>query len=218
MVYDRRVEDRELNFEASGALMDASLVMRDRETDSWWSIMTSDAIGGELDGAGLVILPQGEKATWKGWRRRHPATLVLSVDGAEHIDNNPYDNYFASDSTFRDLEIDDHRLEPKDPIYSFWWADEPYAVPHTSFAGGKVLEVDGWGDKRLLLDRGKKASIFESTQAWVVPATLVTETKKTEALLERVRAGETAGVEPLSGFDTFWYNWVSVNENTHLVR
>ena len=32
--------------------MDASLVMRDRETDSWWSIMTSDAIGGELDGVG----------------------------------------------------------------------------------------------------------------------------------------------------------------------
>ena len=23
--------------------------MRDRETDSWWSIMTSDAIGGELE-------------------------------------------------------------------------------------------------------------------------------------------------------------------------
>ena len=198
--------------------MDASLVMRDRETDSWWSIMTSDAIGGELDGADLVALPQGEKATWKDWRRRHPDTLLLSVDGAEHIDNNPYDNYFASDSTFRDLEIDDHRLAPKEPIYSFWWADEPYAVPHAAFAGGKVLEVDGWSDKRLVLYRGKQASIFESTEAWVVPIALVTQTRRTKDLLAMARAGDAAGAERLTGFDTFWYTWVSVNEDTHLVQ
>ncbi len=144
--------------------MDASLVMRDRETDSWWSIMTSDAIGGELDGVELVEFPRGEKVTWKDWRRRHPDTLVLSVDGEEHIENNPYDNYFDSEGTFRDLEIDDHRLAPKDSIYSFWRDDEPYAVPHTAFAGGKVLEVEGWGDQRLFLYRGKKAAIFESSR------------------------------------------------------
>ncbi len=198
--------------------MDASLVMRDRETDSWWSIMTSDAIGGELDGTDLVELPQGEKATWKNWRQRHPNTLVLSVDGAEHIDNNPYDNYFASEGTFRDLKIDDQRLAPKDSIYSFWWGDEPYAVPHTAFAGGAVLEVEGWGDKRLLLYRGKKASIFESTQGWIVPTSLVAESKKTKDLLACVRAGDAVGAKQLTGFDTFWYNWVSVNEDTHLVR
>jgi hypothetical protein len=207
-----------LNFEASGALMDASLVMRDRETDSWWSIMTSDAIGGELDGTDLVELPQAEKTTWKDWRKRHPDTLLLSVDGAEHIDNNPYDNYFASDSTFRDLAIDDDRLAPKDSVYSFWWASAPYAVPHTAFAGGKILEVEGWTDNRLLLYRGKKASIFESSQAWVVPVSVVTDAGKEKDLLEMVRAGRAAGAEQLTGFDTFWYNWVSVNEDTHLVQ
>lgn len=198
--------------------MDASLVMRDRETDSWWSIMTSDAIGGELDGTDLVELPQGEKATWKNWRQRHPNTLVLSVDGAEHIDNNPYDNYFASEGTFRDLKIDDQRLAPKDSIYSFWWGDEPYAVPHSSFAGGRVLEVEGWGDQRLFLYRGKKASIFESTEAWIVPASLIAEVKKPRDLLALVTADGGNGAERLAGFDTFWYNWVSINENTHLIQ
>ena len=198
--------------------MDASLVMRDRETDSWWSIMTSDAIGGELDGTDLVELPQGEKATWKNWRQRHPNTLVLSVDGAEHIDNNPYDNYFASEGTFRDLKIDDQRLAPKDSIYSFWWGDEPYAVPHSSFAGGKVLEVEGWGDQRLFLYRGKKASIFESTQAWIVPEALIADVKKPRDFLALVTADGENGAQRLTGFDTFWYNWVSVNENTRLVQ
>ena len=84
MVYGRKHGDQELNFEASGALLDASLVMRDRETDSWWSIMTSDAIGGELEGDELEELPLGEKSTWKDWVARHPQTLVLSVEGREH--------------------------------------------------------------------------------------------------------------------------------------
>jgi len=52
----------------------------------------------------------------------------------------------------------------------------------------------------------------------VVPATLATETKKTKDLLALVRASDTVGAEQLSGFDTFWYNWVSVNEDTHLVK
>ncbi len=47
--------------------MEASLVMRDRETDSWWSIMTSTAIGGAMAGADLVELPLGEKTTWRSW-------------------------------------------------------------------------------------------------------------------------------------------------------
>ncbi len=93
--------------------------MRDRETDSWWSIMTSTAIGGELEGEQLVELPISEKATWGDWSARYPDTLVLSIDGEEHVPENRYDNYFASDGTFRDLEIDDNRLPPKAPIFSF---------------------------------------------------------------------------------------------------
>ena len=34
MVYGRKVGEQELSFEASGALMEASLIMRDRETGS----------------------------------------------------------------------------------------------------------------------------------------------------------------------------------------
>ena len=45
--------------------MKASLIMRDRETDSWWSIVTGDAIGGELipmgsAGAKAMAVVRGE--------------------------------------------------------------------------------------------------------------------------------------------------------------
>jgi hypothetical protein len=216
VVYGRDLEDRELNFEASGALLDASLVMRDRETDSWWSIMTSDAIGGELDGTRLEVLPAGRKTTWKEWSAQHPETLVLSVDGEEHVDDNPYDNYFASEETFRDLEIEDQRLEPKTPIYSFWHEGRPWAVAHDAFRGGKVVDVEELSAGALLLFRSRKGPIYESSRAFLVDRELASR-HETKELLRLAEAG-AEGIEPLAGFDTFWYTWVATNPETKLIR
>ena len=99
--------------------MHAALVMRDKETDSYWSIMTGDAIAGDLRGTRLEEWSLGEKAQWKDWVARHPNTLVLSVNGEEHVENNPYDNYFSSDSGFRDIAARDDRLETKAPVFTF---------------------------------------------------------------------------------------------------
>ncbi len=197
--------------------MEASLVMRDRETDSWWSIMTSTAIGGAMAGADLVELPLGEKTTWRSWKERHPDTLVLSVHGREHERLNPYGSYYASEGTFRGLKISDHRLKPKAPIYSFWLRGKPYAASHASFEGGKIFAPKGLAGKRLLLYRPRGASMFESTRAFVVAAETASGTAEPEALVERIDAGE-ASAERLPGFDTFWYSWISVNKNSLLLR
>ncbi len=191
--------------------------MRDQETDSWWSIMTSTAIGGALNGADLVELPLGEKSTWGKWKERHPGTLVLSVGGSEHERSDPYQDYFASEETFRGLKIEDRRLEPKAPIYSFWWQGKPYAVPHESFEGGKIFHPKRFADRRLLLYRRPGAAMFESTRAFVVDPRAALETTKPQALLDRIEAGAVAA-ERLPGFDTFWYNWISVNEHSLLLR
>jgi hypothetical protein len=198
--------------------MNASLIMRDRETDSWWSIMTSDAIGGELNGADLVELPRGEKMTWKDWRERHPDTLVLSVGGEEHVENNPYQNYFSSDGTFRNLEIEDKRLAPKDSIYSFWLNDEPYAVPHRSYEGGKLFKVKGLDGQRLFLYRSPGSSIFEGSRAYLVDEQVASANSQTDKLLAMAGDEDDNGIAVLPGFDTFWYSWISVNEKTHLIK
>lgn len=51
-----------------------------------------------------------------------------------------------------------------------------------------------------------------------MPATLVADAKKPRDLLALVTVGGGNEAERLTGFDTFWYNWVSVNENTKLVQ
>ncbi len=208
MVYDRRFPDRELHFEASGALMGASLVMRDLESDSWWSIMTSTAIGGPLEGSELRELPFGRKTTWGEWRRAHPDTLVLSVDGVEHVERDPYTDYFGSEETFRRIEVDDRRLAPKTPIFGAWIDGRPVAVPHAAFEGGAVVAIDH--DRTLLLHRDPGAPLFASSRAFVIGGGVDGDARR---LLEAVDEG-AIDAAPAEGLDTYWYTWVIAQPET----
>lgn len=216
MVYGREMAGRTLELEPSGALMQASLVMRDRQTDSWWSIMSSDAIGGPLAGTDLPELPVGEKTTWGEWRRKHPDTLVLSVDGAEHTESSPYDSYLASEQTFRGLEVSDDRLPAKEPVFAIRVDGEPWAIAHRRIRGGRLVELPG-ADRRLLLFRDRGSSVYVSTEAWLVDPEVAGGRAGVEELLSAARSGE-GGFSPVEGFDTFWYTWIGVNEESGLLR
>lgn len=110
--------------------------MQDRETDSYWSIMTEEALHGAAKGSKLEPLPGSTKTTWGEWKKRHPDTLVLSYRGREHVPHDPYSDYFVSHRGFGGIQAQDTRLPDKAMIYSFHWNGTPYAVPHNSFIDG----------------------------------------------------------------------------------
>lgn len=64
-MYGREHEGRELEFEPSGGLLHSALVLQDKQTDTYWSIMTGNAVAGDLSGAPLDELPLGVKAQWQ---------------------------------------------------------------------------------------------------------------------------------------------------------
>jgi hypothetical protein len=222
-VYGRQYGDRELRFEASGGLLHSALVMQDKETDSYWSIMTGTALAGTYGGTRLQELPLGEKARFRDWVKRHPQTLVLSVDGVEHVESNPYDNYFASEKGFHSMKAKDERLPTKAPIYAFWHSGKAFAVPFASFEGdGATFSAPGLN---LFLERPRKADFYEATRAfrstrgferrdgaWVDLDTGA----RYDAGARRFVGGDVAS-EPLSGFDTFWYTWSLTNPGTELL-
>ena len=61
-------------------------------------------------------------------------------------------------------------------------------------------------------------TFIKSSQAWIVPATLVADAKKPRDLLALVTEDGAGGAERLTGFDTFWYNWIAVNETSKLLQ
>ncbi len=224
-MYGREYGDKELRFEASGGLMHASLVMRDKETDSYWSIMTGDSLAGEYKGTRLVEMPLGAKMQWKDWVAEHPETLVLSVEGVEHPETNPYDNYFSSPDGFRGVKAEDDRLPTKETIYSFQLGGEAYAVPYSQFEDGGTFQAGG---KHLFLYRPEGSAIFYSTLAYVSSEGGFEHSDGawrhagSGAVFDpeegRFAASDGTQVERLDGFDTFWFNWSMTNPETEILK
>ena len=83
MVHDRRVGDRVLDLEMSGAVKLGNLIMYDRQTDTRWLQESGEALRGDLKGANLKALEAGQvekKISWGKWKARHPKTQVLWCD------------------------------------------------------------------------------------------------------------------------------------------
>lgn len=221
-MYSREYEGLELQFEASGGLWNSSLVMQDKQTDTYWSIMAGTAIGGELDGTKLRELPVSAKVRWDDWRERHPDTLVLSVEGREHAPD-AYQRYWEDPAGYRGQQATDDRLATKDPIFAFEYGGTRFAVPATSAVGGVVHALPE--GPTVFLWRSGEAEIFQSTAAYLSWSggferdgdTWVETTSRArfDTSTGRFRGG---AVEPLVGFDTFWYNWSLTNPDTRVLR
>ena len=70
-VYDRSVDGRKLTFENSGALWRDTLVLKDRETGTYWSAATGLGLAGPLAGRRLDAIPAAYTDA-AAWRRAFP--------------------------------------------------------------------------------------------------------------------------------------------------
>src|SRR5262249_41300547 len=77
-VFDRRVGGQTLTFENSGALWRDTLVFRDKETGSYWTPATGEAILGPLTGQTLAGIP-APLTTAEAWRGLEPDTPCLGT-------------------------------------------------------------------------------------------------------------------------------------------
>jgi hypothetical protein len=222
-VYDRKYGDQTVNFEASGGLMNASLVMQDRETDTYWSIMMGEAIAGELAGNKLIELPVGKKMKWQEWVELHPDTLVLSVNGRQDVPFNPYRDYFTNGEGFGGAKAKDKRLDTKESIYAFQYGGKKYAVPFEVIKEGRVFELEN--GLNVFLYRSKKSDLFQSTAGFVSNGAGFKRTEdgwteaSTGSRYHEDKAEFVGGsVARLNGFDTFWYTWSLSNPETEILR
>lgn len=220
-MYSRQFDDKVLTFEASGGLVNSSLIMQDRETDSFWAIMRGESIHGDMKGTQLVEMPVSKKMKWKKWKKKHPHTLVLSVGGVEDVQNT-YKDYFTSRTGFGGQRAKDKRLRTKEPIFAFELNHQTYAVKHRNIAKGQTFDLDG---SHIFLYRPKRAQIFHSTNAyrseagfedregtWVDKSSGCRFDKDEEEFI-----GNDTCPAVLLGFDTFWYNWSLNNPETKLL-
>jgi hypothetical protein len=222
VVYGRDYAGKTLNFEASGGLANRSLIKQDKQTDTYWSIMSGAAEAGAPKGQRLAELPVSEKMTWREWVARHPGTLVLSIREIEDPKRGPYDSYFSDSQGFRGASARGERLETKAQVFAFLREGRPHAIDHRGAAGGKAFKLEDahW----VFICRGRHDELFRGTAAFQSAAGF----EKRSGTWVEIGSGagfdterrDFAGgrVERLNGFDTFWYNWSLTNSATKLLR
>ncbi|MGL1832531.1 DUF3179 domain-containing protein [Rhodocyclaceae bacterium SMB388] len=154
MVFSTRVDGRDLTLGVSGLLYNSDVLLYDRQTESLWSQIMSEAVSGPMKGARLAFLPTAH-TTWSDWRARHPDTKVLSPDTGHRRDyrRDPYSDYVESESLMFPVRHADARLHPKEQVIGVTIAGESMAYPFTALdrnparviedtVGGQVLRLE----------------------------------------------------------------------------
>jgi hypothetical protein len=111
MVFERRIAGRMRTFGVSGLLYRSGLLLYDRETESLWSQIRSEAVTGTSLGQRMTLV-RAASLTWREWREREPGSKVLSRETGHRrpYGRSPYGDYASSD--------DLHASAPRDPRYS----------------------------------------------------------------------------------------------------
>jgi Protein of unknown function (DUF3179) len=154
VVFDRRVDDRDLTFGTTGNLRKSDLVMWDRQTESWWQQLTAEAVVGKLSGKRLEVLPS-QTLSWADFKRVHPDGDVLSRDTGFKRDygRNPYVGYDDQDAPILfDGEIDE-RLPAKERVVAVFAARETAVFPFSSLAREPVVNEEVGRDPVVVLYR-----------------------------------------------------------------
>ncbi len=115
MAFKSKVDGKFLELGVSGLLYNSDVLLYDRQTESLWSQISTEAITGEFQGSSLEQVPM-EHTSWKSWRERHEDTRVLSRDTGHdrNYDRDPYADYEDNERLYFPVTDTDDRFDLKE--------------------------------------------------------------------------------------------------------
>ena len=231
VAYDRRVGERTLDFGTSGALLNSSLVMYDRQTESLWSHYTGQAVVGHLTGAELDLIPV-QTVSFEAFLASHTDGQVLSLDTGHfrQYGQNPYQFYDSSNRPFLFGGPFDDRLEPITRVLALRDGDEGAVIPYDVLSERRVVPFTFAGRELVALFEPGTASALDTPviaegrdvgATGVFAASLGGQPLELSAspdggfvdagtgtvydILGRPAGGSGAALEPVEHLDTFWF-------------
>jgi hypothetical protein len=135
------VDGKLLDFGTSGRLFHSNLVMYDRQTGTYWSQASLEAIVGPLAGKRLELLP-AQIVSWGDWRGAHPTGRVLSQDTGfdRAYGQNPYQGYDSpgNDDPFLFSGDPDPRLPATARVLGVNASGRSMAFPYEELSGDAI--------------------------------------------------------------------------------
>lgn len=195
IVFDPIVQGERVEFGTSGKLWNSNLVMYDRKTDSLWSQILGEAIGGEMTGTSLAVLTS-DQIRYGDWKKLHSDGQVLSRDtGSFRVyGNDPYGDYYTTPGTYFPVNAQDDRLEDKDFVLGIVIDGQAKAYYPPAVKEQGTVE-DNFAGKTII------AEYIEEIDA--------------VRLFEKLDDGTLERINP---FANFWFSWVAVHPDTELYK
>lgn len=206
------MDGKELTLGVSGMLRKNALVIYDRETETLWASFTGEALAGPMKGKALKVLESSPRITFKAWRKEHPNTKVLTINGVSHVPSH-YAGYFAdpNEMGFRGIENLDRRLPGKELVIGVVIDKKATAIPLGLLKekGVVTAKLDG-KDIALFVnvDLGLYGAVLLPdgvTISKVDGRTLVGSDGRTWSAIDG--KGSSSNLEMLPALRSFWFAW-----------
>lgn len=193
IVFERSVDGKMQEFGVSGRLWQSNLLMYNRadseKDESLWSQVLGEAVVGVHTGKKLMII-RSDIVRWGDWKKLHPDTKILSTDTgtSRNYGQDPYGDYYTSESVSFGANFRDTRLHPKALVQG--------------------IEIDGtykaYADDALKRT-GELDDVLAGKNVHVI------RTGVGEVRFE-------AGGVPLTSIPSFWFSWLAVHPETELYK
>lgn len=215
----------------SGFLYRSNKLMYDRATQSLWNTIWGEPVIGPLAEKPFRLTRRAVVTTrWGEWRRRHPDTLVLSLDTGferDYSEGAAYREYFATDDLMFPVPVHDDRLKNKDEVLAVVLPESPstpvafaadylaeHPVHHDRVGEVAVVVVtDPSGANRVYGSQDVTFASFDGDRT-------LNDTAGNEWTLgeEALTAADGRRLPRLPAQRAFWFGWYASYPQTRLVR
>ncbi|WP_305907894.1 DUF3179 domain-containing protein [Methylomarinum sp. Ch1-1] len=189
MAFSARIDGEPHTFGVSGLLYNSDVLLYDRQTESLWSQLMTQAVSGPHKGKQLHPLPVLH-TTWQDWLSRHPDTRVLSTDTGYRraYRHSPYQAYLDSPRLmFPVVTAVSKRYHPKEAVLGVEIKGVYKAYPFIELEQSPSKFSDSVGGHEIIIRYDSEHRIAEAFDA---------------------------SGKPLPAVRTFWFAWYSFHLDT----
>jgi len=175
MAFEAEIKGRVRTFGVSGLLYNSDVLLYDRETESLWSQIMSQAVSGNESGTALQLIPT-YYTSWGAWKDHHPSSLVLSPQTGYNRDYNksPYIAYEWDQTLMFPVSLESKEMKRKDRIIGISLNGKHKAYSIKRLRKQDILTWDdqiGGQDISLVYDTDAEILMVTDNHGKIVPTT-----------------------------------------------